>query len=213
MVQISKKHKFIRDGVFYTELREFLKRELAEDGFTSVEHRINSLNTDIIIHATKPREIMGENHRRISEITSMIQKRFKYREGKLRVYVERVYAKGLSAMAQVESLRYKLISALPVRRAAMSILRFCINSGAKGVDVLVSGKIRGQRAKCMKFREGYMIRSGSTQEFVDVAQRHVLLRAGCIGIKVKIMLPYDPKGEQGPAKLLPDMVIVNKHKD
>ncbi|CUG90659.1 transmembrane protein, putative, partial [Bodo saltans] len=28
---LSKKRKFVRDGVFYAELSEFLKRELAED--------------------------------------------------------------------------------------------------------------------------------------------------------------------------------------
>ena len=34
---ISKKRKFVADGVFYAELREFLSKELAEDGFSGVE--------------------------------------------------------------------------------------------------------------------------------------------------------------------------------
>ena len=32
-------------------------------------------------------------------------------------------------------------------------------SGAKGCEVIVSGKLRGQRAKSMKFKEGYMVNS------------------------------------------------------
>jgi len=112
-------------------------------------------------------------------------------------------------MAQAESLRFKLASQLPVRRACMGVIRFVMESGAKGVDVYVSGKIRGQRAKCMKFRDGYMIRSGNAKnEFVDSATRHVYLRAGCLGVKIKIMLPYDPEGTKGSAKLLPDVITV-----
>jgi len=37
-VQISKKRKFVQDGVFKAELNEFLTRELAEDGYSGVEH-------------------------------------------------------------------------------------------------------------------------------------------------------------------------------
>jgi small subunit ribosomal protein S3e len=54
-----------------------------------------------------------------------------------------------------------------------------MESGAKGCEVIVSGKMRGQRAKSMKFRDGYMIRSGQpVRDYIDVATRHVLLRAG-----------------------------------
>jgi ribosomal protein S3 len=35
--QISKKRKFVQDGVFKAELDEFLTRELAEDGYSGVE--------------------------------------------------------------------------------------------------------------------------------------------------------------------------------
>jgi small subunit ribosomal protein S3e len=73
--------------------------------------------------------------------------------------------------------------------------------------VVVSGKLRGQRAKSMKFRDGYMIKSGQpVKDFVDQAVRHVLLRQGVLGIKVLIMLPTDPTGKSGTVKPLPDFV-------
>lgn len=54
-----------------------------------------------------------------------------------------------------------------------------MESGAKGCEVVVSGKLRGQRAKSMKFVDGLMIHSGDpTNEYVDCAVRHVLLRQG-----------------------------------
>jgi small subunit ribosomal protein S3e len=43
--------------------------------------------------------------------------------------------------------------------------------------VIVSGKLRAQRAKSMKFKDGYMISSGQpVKEYIDSAVRHVLLR-------------------------------------
>lgn len=66
----------------------------------------------------------------------------------------------------------------------------------------------------MKFVDGYMIHSGDpTNHYVDTAVRHVLLRQGVLGIKVKIMLPFDPTGKRGPKKPLPDTIQVINPKD
>ena len=60
-----------------------------------------------------------------------------------------------------------------------------MDKGAKGCEVVVSGKLRGQRAKAMKFRDGYMIHAGdATNYYVEKAVKHVHLRQGVIGIKV-----------------------------
>lgn len=54
-----------------------------------------------------------------------------------------------------------------------------MESGAKGCVVIVSGKLRGQRAKSMKFVDGLMIHSGNPmRDYIDSAVTHVLLRQG-----------------------------------
>lgn len=46
--------------------------------------------------------------------------------------------------------------------------------------MIISGKLRAQRAKSMKFKDGYMISSGQpVKEYIDSAVRHVLLRQVC----------------------------------
>ena len=63
-----------------------------------------------------------------------------------------------------------------------------MESGAKGCEVIVSGKLRAARAKAMKFKDGYMISSGQPAiVYIDSAVRHVLLRQGVLGIKVRSM--------------------------
>ncbi|CAL8996040.1 unnamed protein product [Prunus brigantina] len=212
--QMSKKRKFVADGVFFAELNEVLTRELAEDGYSGVEVRVTPVRTEIIIRATRTQNVLGEKGRRIRELTSIVQKRFKFPENSVELYAEKVNNRGLCAIAQAESLRYKLLGGLAVRRACYGVLRFVMESGAKGCEVIVSGKLRAQRAKSMKFKDGYMISSGQpVNEYIDSAVRHVLLRQGVLGIKVKIMLDWDPKGKQGPMTPLPDLVTIHSPKE
>merc|ERR1712169_32500 len=207
--QISKRRKFVADGVFYAELNEFFQRELAEEGYSGVEVRVTPTVTGIIIRATHTQEVLGEQGRRIRELTSLIQKRFKFPENSVSLYAAKVQNRGLSAVAQCESLRYKLLNGLAVRRACYGVLRFIMESGAKGCEVVVSGKLRAARAKSMKFTDGFMIHSGQpVNDFIDTATRHVLLRQGVLGIKVKIMRGSGPEGKAGPQKSLPDSVTI-----
>ncbi|KAF7306956.1 40S ribosomal protein S3-1 [Mycena indigotica] len=207
--QISKKRKFVADGVFRAELNEFFTRELAEEGYSGCDVRVTHARTEIIIRATHTQEVLGEKGRRIRELTALVTKRFKFPENSLELYAEKVQYRGLSAIAQCESLRYKLLGGLAVRRACYGVLRFVMESGAKGCEVVVSGKLRAARAKSMKFTDGFMIHSGQPAvDFVDFAVRHVLLRQGVLGIKVKIMKGTDPEGQMGPRKPLPDSVTI-----
>ncbi len=105
----------------------------------------------IVVRATHTQEVLGEQGRRIRELTSLIQKRFKFPENSVSLYAAKVQNRGLSAVAQCESLRYKLLNGLAVRRACYGVLRFIMESGAKGCEVVVSGKLRAARAKSMKF--------------------------------------------------------------
>jgi len=206
---ISKKRKFVADGLFYAELNEFLQNELGEDGYAGVEVRVTPLRTEIIIRATRTQNVLGEKGRRIRELTSLVQKRFQFPEGNVELYAERVQNRALSAIAQAESLRFKLLNGLAVRRACYGVMRYVIENGAKGVEIIISGKLRAARAKAMKFRDGYMIRSGDAMNhYIDYAVRHIQLKQGVLGIKVKIQLPHDPTGKNGVAVKPSDVVTV-----
>jgi len=213
MTTISKKRKFVADGVFFAEINEFFMRELGEDGYSGCEVRVTPVRTEIIIRATRTLNVLGEKGRRIRELTSLVQKRFNFPEGNVELYAERVPNRAMCAIAQAESLRYKLLGGLAVRRACYGVVRFIMENGAKGCEVTISGKLRGARAKSMKFRDGYMVKSGAAvNEYVDTAVRHILLKQGVLGIKVKIMLAWDPAGKIGPKKPLADVVVIHDPK-
>jgi len=211
---IGKKRKFVADGIFYAELNEFLQRELGEDGYSGVEVRVTPVRTEIIIRATRTQNVLGEKGQRIRELNSLVQKRFNFPVGNVELYAERVQNRALCAIAQAESLKYKLLGGLAVRRACYGVVRYIMENGAKGVQVIISGKLGGQRAKSMKFRDGYMIKSGDpVNYYIDKAIRHILLKQGCLGINLAIMLPYDPEGREGCDRLQPDVVTIHEPKE
>merc|ERR1711981_1560150 len=122
----------------------------------------------------------------MGELTAVVQKRFGFPENSVELFAERVENRGLSAMAQCESLRFKLLGGLVVRRACYGVVRFVMENGAKGCEVTISGKMGQQRAKVMKFKDGYLISTGQPKDlFVDeclrktdsLAQKSVLRRS------------------------------------
>ncbi|KAH7668784.1 40S ribosomal protein S3 protein [Dioscorea alata] len=160
--QMSKKRKFVADGVFFAELNEVLTRELAEDGYSGVEVRVTPMRTEIIIRATRTQNVLGADP--------------------FLLFVE-IYAEKVA-----ESLRYKLLGGLAVRRVYYGVLCFIMESGAKGCEVIVCGKLRTRCVKSMKFNDGYMISSGQpVKEYIDFAVRHVLLRQVCYYVKILII--------------------------
>ena len=87
--------------------------------------------TEIIIRATHTQDVLGDKGRRIRELKALVEKRFKFPEGSLELYAEKVQFRGLSAVAQAESLRYKLLGGLAMRRSVLALKAFLPQTGAK----------------------------------------------------------------------------------
>lgn len=97
---------------------------------------------------------------------------------------------------------------------ANSIIKAVIKDGAKGCEVIISGKLRQQRAKSMKYKQGYLISTGQPRlDYVDEAVRHVFFKQGIMGVKVKIMQDHDPSGKFGVKIPFPDRVEISDPKE
>ncbi|MEM4264337.1 MAG: 30S ribosomal protein S3, partial [Thermoplasmata archaeon] len=80
------------------------------------------------------------------------------------------------------------------------IVRRIMDSGAKGCQVILSGKLTGQRHRTEKFREGHIKYCGHPKlMFMREGYTAARLKPGIIGVKVWIM---DPNAR------LPDDVLV-----
>lgn len=215
--KINTKKKFVADGVFQAELNEFLTRCLGMEGYAGIEVRATSMSTEIRVKATKTKELLEKQARKVRELKSLIEKRYNFNDedNKVELAIKPLpYDKNLCASAQAENLKFKLLGGTPVRVAANNILGLVMRrGGAKGCEVIISGKIRGQRAKSQKYKQGYIISTGQPKlEFIDEAVRHVELRQGVLGIKIKILMDNE-KAPGKHRKIMPDHVKIHEPKD
>jgi small subunit ribosomal protein S3e len=104
--------------------------------------RVTPVKTEIRIKATKVQDVLGVDGRKIRELTSLVQKRFNYPKDAVELSIVKIQNKGLCASAQAEACKFKLLSQVPVRMAANSIIRGVINEGARGCQVIISGKLQ-----------------------------------------------------------------------
>jgi small subunit ribosomal protein S3 len=74
------------------------------------------------------------------------------------------------------------------RRSCYWALNRIMEAGAIGAEIVVSGKLRTDRHRYEKFRDGYLPKSGDpVSKNVQEAVMHVQLKPGIIGINVKIL--------------------------
>merc|ERR1712079_83695 len=205
-------------GVFQAEINEFLQKTLGIEGYAGLEVRATTVNTEIRVRAAKAQDLLAKSTRKIKEIKALIGKRFNFsddEDNKLDLSVKPLpYDRNLSAAANVETLKYKLLTGTPVRMAANTILGTVMRrGGAIGCEVIVAGKVRGQRAKAQKYTQGYQVSTGQPKyDFIDSATRSVELRAGVLGLKVKIMQGTKIKiGNK--EKVMPDFIQIEEPKD
>merc|ERR1712166_1136329 len=182
--KITVKRKFVADGVFHAELNEFLTRTLGEEGYAGIEVRATSVATEIRVRCAKCKEMLAKPNRKIKEIKSLLQKRYMYNDTDNKLDLS--------------------IKPLAYERALCA---------AANCEARVSGKVRGQRAKAMKYVMGYQVSAGQPKhDFIDTAIRHVELRQGMLGIKVKIMQATEI-GTGANKKVMPDLITIHTPKE
>ena len=122
------------------------------------------------------------------------------------IEVEEVAEPDLDAQIMAERLAYSLDRGRHYRRAGYYILRKVMDAGARGVEIIISGKVTSQRARVQIFRAGTMSKSGqSAQEGVDKGVAQCIQKSGVLGIIVKIMRADTKMGDD--VKIKDDLLI------
>jgi len=178
---------FIENGIKLMQINEYLRSELVRAGFAGVDIQKTPLGVRITLKTSRPGLVIGKGGKRIQEITDVLQERFGLEMPQIEV--EEVQNPDVNAQIMAERLAYSLDRGRHFRRAGYYILRKVMDSGeARGVEIIVSGKVTSQRARTQIFRAGTMSKSGQpAQEGVDKGVAQCIQKSGTLGIIVKIM--------------------------
>ncbi|WP_457754567.1 30S ribosomal protein S3 [Thermococcus sp.] len=179
---------FIREAVKEMLIDEYLEKELRRAGYGGLDIKKTPLGTKVIIFAANPGYVIGRGGRRIRELTRVLERQFGLENPQIEV--EEIKNPYLNAKVQAVRLAQALERGVHFRRAAYAAIRAIMRNGARGVEIRLSGKLTGERAKSIRFYQGYLAKVGNPAEtLVSKGYAQALLKLGVIGVKVAIMPP------------------------
>lgn len=181
---------FITRRLKKTQIDEFFSDELQRAGYSGVDIQKTPLGTRVIIYAARPGMVIGKRGKNVKTMTQILEERYGIENPQIEV--AEIEVPELNARVMAQRLTGRLEKGTHYRRATYSILRRVKAAGADGVEIKVSGKLSGHRARYKKFLDGFVAKCGEPANlYVDEAVSHAILKKGVIGVKVKIMKKTD----------------------
>jgi small subunit ribosomal protein S3 len=179
---------FVTEGLKRTRIDEFLQKELERAGYGGMEIQVTPLGTMVVVYAERPGMVIGRGGKTVRNITQNLK--LNYELENPQVEVKEVEVPELNPKIMAHKIAAMLQRGMHFRRVAYTALRRIMGAGAQGVEVTISGKIRGSRSAVAKFSDGYIKKCGEpATRFVRVGFATVQLKPGVLGIYVRIMPP------------------------
>lgn len=193
MVDMSTVAKsFLQKGIQYMELNAFLARKLIHAGYIDVQLFRTPIGTRVVILAERPAMVIGRRGSSVKELQDLLEKKFGVERPQIDV-VE-VANPDLNARVIAYGIARAMARGVKFRRAAFVAVRRVMEAGAKGVEIVISGKLSSQRSRFEKYTAGLIYKSGKPSEFIDEAVVQTLLKPGIFGVRVRIMPPVEIPG-------------------
>ncbi len=180
--------RFISESIKKTEIDEFLQRRLERSGYGGVSLSKTPLGTHVVVYAMRPGLVIGRGGETIKELAVVLEEKFKISNPQ--ISVSEIEVPELNAYVVASRIASALQRGVHFRRAGFWALNQIMDAGALGAEIVISGKLRTERARFEKFRAGYFPRCGEPAlKYMRRAEVHVQLKPGIFGVKVKIMPP------------------------
>jgi small subunit ribosomal protein S3 len=179
---------FVTESIKKTEIDEFLQKKLERAGYGGVTISKTPLGTHMVIYAMRPGLVIGRGGESIKELASILEEKFQVSNPQ--ISVSEIEIPELNAYVVASRVASALQRGIHFRRAGFWALNQVMDAGALGAEIVISGKLRTERARFEKFRAGYLARCGEPAlKYVRRAEVHVQLKPGIFGIRVRIMPP------------------------
>ena len=180
---------FANDNVFGDtlvedyNLRKYLKKTLYSAGVPKIEIERNADKIRLHIHCAKPGIVIGRNGSEIEKLRAACQAKL----GKpVNINIVEVKNPDVNSTLVAESVADQLEKRVSFRRAMKMAIGRAMKSGAKGIKIMVSGRLGGAEiARSEMYREG-TIPLQTLRADIDYGFAEADTTYGRIGVKVWI---------------------------
>ncbi len=172
------------------QIQEFVSETLKNAGHSHTKLQRTPLGEKVVIYTSRPGLIVGRKGQTISKLTEVLKKKFGLENPQVEIAEvsnpsldSRIVAEKIASdLERFGSNRFKGI----MHKATEEVLA----AGAVGVEIRLSGKLPGARAKSWRVAGGYLRKCGdAAMSVVDTTIHAAQLKPGVIGIQVRIMPP------------------------
>ena len=171
-------------------IRSFLQNRLYSAGIVAIRIERSTKKLKIILVVSRPGLVIGRGGKELESVKKEIVKLLPRTPGKLNldIQVEEFKQVDLSAKLIAEKIAYQLTKRMPYRRVVLSSMERSIAAGAKGIKIILSGRINGAEiSRREKFYKGKVPLS-TIRSKIDYYETPSLTRSGYIGVKVYLCL-------------------------
>ena len=177
----------IKDNYNMMLLNDFLRQEIKEAGFHKVEISKTPSGTKITLYVTRPGIVIGRKGVGIKQLTEKVESDFGFKNPQ--ISVEEIAKAELSPSVMCNRLASHIERGTAFRRATMWTLNQIMEAGAMGVQITISGKLRGDRSAFEKHTQGILPRAGNyAKDIVSEDVTYTKTQMGLIGIKIRIAM-------------------------
>ncbi len=179
---------FVGESVKKAEIDEFLRNEFEKAGYGGVDITKTPLGTHVVIYAMRPGLIIGRGGETIKDLARVLEEKFQLSNPQ--ISVAEIEVPEFNAYVIAARVTSALKRGVHFRRAGFWALNQVMEAGALGAEIIVSGKLRTDRARHEKFQAGYLPKSGDPAiKYIRRAELAVQLKPGIYGVKVRIVPP------------------------
>jgi small subunit ribosomal protein S3 len=183
------------------EVREYLKKKLANAAVSRVVIERPAKNAKITIHTARPGVVIGKKGEDIELLKRQLQGILNV---PVHVNIEEVRKPEIDAQIIADSIASQLEKRVMFRRAMKRAMQNAMRLGAQGIKIMSSGRLNGiEIARTEWYREG-RVPLHTLRADVDYATSEAKTTYGIIGIKVWVYKGDVKPGEKSAVVEVPE---------
>ena len=182
-IWFAKKKEFGKYLIEDFKIRKYIRKSIVNSGVSEIIIERSSKKCTVSIHTSRPGFVIGKKGADIEKIKNNIKK---ITENDVTVNIKEIKKPELNAYLAAENIAQQLVKRIAYRRAMKRAMQSAMRLNAKGIKVMVSGRLAGNEiARTEWLREG-SIPSHTLRANVDYGEAEALTTYGIIGVKVWI---------------------------
>lgn len=192
-----KERLFIEDSKKDIRIEEMLMKEFSNSMCGGIDLQETPLGTRIVIYTMAPGIVIGTGGEKIRQMTERLKTEFGLKNPQ--IDVQKIRTPDLSPAIVAQNICQALEKGLNYKKIGNYYTSKIMKAGARGCEIIIAGKLGGEKSRTEKFYAGFVEKSG-TREAVLKGTCVATPKLGNIGVKVFITLKDPSRIRESPVE-------------